>query len=91
MSEWGRFLVMAEFHKGEEVIINQICERYEYGMARESFERSVQTVLKACKDAAIQNHIYDEVPYIVEQTETMAHIHDLTKEIFVTLVDASQQ
>ena len=91
MSEWGRFLVMAEFHKGEEVIINQICERYEYERAKEAFERSTQDILDSCKRAARQNHIYDKVPYIVEQTDTMAHIHDLTKEIFVTLVDASQQ
>ena len=90
MSEWGRFLVMAEFHKDGKVEVNQICERYEYGRAKESFELSVQTVLKACKDAAIQNHIYDRTPYLVEKTETMAHIHDLEEEVFVTLVDATQ-
>ena len=90
MSEWGRFLIMGETHSKKGVQIDQICERYEYGMARESFERSVQTVLEACKRDALMNHIYDEEPYLVEKTETMAHIHNFEKEMFITLVDATQ-
>ena len=90
MSEWGRFLIMGETHSKKGVKIDQICERYEYGMAREAFELSVIDVLEACKRAARQNHIYDEEPYLVEKTDTMAHIHNFEKEMFITLIDATQ-